>query len=76
VAVLCGIHATPDGAGSRLYVDPALPDWLPDLTISNLRAGKGALSLRFADGTFEVLSNTSTFKVIAGRPSAGRSTAG
>ncbi len=66
VAVLCGLHATTDGAGSRLYVDPALPDWLPDLTISNLRAGGGALSLRFTDGSFEVLSNTSAFTVVDG----------
>ena len=68
VAVLCGIHATTDLAGSRLYVNPALPDWLPDLTISNLRAGRGALSLRFADGHFDVLSNTSGFSVVAGPP--------
>jgi glycogen debranching enzyme len=72
VAVLCGIHATTDGAGSRLYVNPALPDWMPDLTISNLRAGKGALSLRFADGGFEVLSNTSAFTVVEGQPVDGR----
>ena len=42
VAVLCGIHAPHDPTGSRLYVDPALPDWLPELTIRNLRAGSGA----------------------------------
>jgi glycogen debranching enzyme len=71
VAVLCGLHATTDVDGSRLYVAPALPDWLPDLTISNLRAGGGAMSLRFADGEFEVLSNTSGFEVIKGRPPAG-----
>ena len=41
IAVLCGIHATTDRRGSRLYVDPALPDWLPELTIRNLRAGRG-----------------------------------
>ena len=32
-------HATTDKAGSRLYVNPALPEWLPALTIRNLRAG-------------------------------------
>ncbi|MBA2373397.1 MAG: amylo-alpha-1,6-glucosidase, partial [Chloroflexi bacterium] len=68
VAVLCGIHATSDIEGSRLYVNPALPDWLPDLTIRNLRAGSGALSLQFRDGSFEVLSNTSGFAVVAGPP--------
>jgi len=39
IAVLAGIHATSDHEGSRLYVNPALPDWLPELTIRNLRAG-------------------------------------
>ena len=29
IAILCGIHARTDRDGSRLYVDPALPDWLP-----------------------------------------------
>ena len=47
IAILCGIHATTDLSGSRLYVDPALPDWLPELTIRNLRAGSGSAGLRF-----------------------------
>ena len=38
VAVLAGIHARPRRRG-RLYVDPALPPWLPDLSFHNLRAG-------------------------------------
>ena len=29
VAILAGIHATTDTSGSRIYVNPALPDWLP-----------------------------------------------
>jgi glycogen debranching enzyme len=70
VAVLCGIHAQSGETGSRLYLDPALPDWLPELTITNLRAGKGALALRFRDGTFETLSNTSGFDVVHGPPPA------
>jgi glycogen debranching enzyme len=64
IAVLCGIHATTDRAGSRLYVDPALPDWLPELTIGNLRAGSGAAALRFHGTDVEVLSNTTGFEVI------------
>jgi glycogen debranching enzyme len=70
VAILCGIHATSDGAGSRLYVNPALPAWLPELTLHNLRAGGGALTLRFAGNDVEVLANTSRFEVVHGR--AGR----
>jgi glycogen debranching enzyme len=64
IAVLCGIHATTDRTGSRLYVDPALPDWLPELTIGNLRAGSGAAALRFHGADVEVLSNTTGFEVI------------
>ena len=66
IAVLCGIHATTDKQGSRLYINPALPDWLPSLIIRNLRAGKGAAELRFHDGEVEVLSNTTGFEVIHG----------
>ena len=66
VAVLCGIHATSDRAGSRLYVHPALPEWLPELTIRNLRAGDGAAELRFRGHDVEVLSNTTGFEVIHG----------
>ena len=51
IAILCGIHASAGPDKHRLYVDPALPDWLPRVTISNLRAGRGALTLAFDDGT-------------------------
>ena len=64
IAVLCGIHAITDASGSRLYVDPALPDWLPELTIGNLRAGSGAAAIRFHGNEVEVLSNTTGFQII------------
>jgi glycogen debranching enzyme len=66
VAVLCGLHAETDPDGSRLYVNPALPPWLRELTIRDLRAGRGALSLAFRDGHVGVLSNTSGFEVVLG----------
>jgi glycogen debranching enzyme len=66
VAILCGIHASAGPDKHRLYVDPALPDWLPRVTISNLRAGRGALTLAFDDGQVEVVSNTSGFEVVHG----------
>jgi glycogen debranching enzyme len=66
IAVLLGIHATTEPDGGRLYVDPALPSWLPDLAIHDLRAGTGAVSLAFRDGAVEVLANTSGFEVIHG----------
>ena len=54
VAVLCGIHArvAPDGQ-RELYVNPALPEWLPELKITHLRAGRGAVDLHFRDGEVE-----------------------
>jgi glycogen debranching enzyme len=74
IAILCGIHATSDRDGSRVYVDPALPAWLPELTIRNLRAGRGSLDLAIEDGSVEVLQNTSGFEVIHG-PAPGRAPA-
>ena len=66
VAILCGIHATTDLSGSRLYVDPALPDWLPELTIRNLRAGDGSAGLRFHGREVEILDNTTGFEIVHG----------
>jgi glycogen debranching enzyme len=64
VAILCGLHATTDAEGSRLYVNPALPDWMPEITINNLRVGGGSLDIHFTDGDVEVLSNTSKYDVV------------
>ena len=54
--------------GSRLYVNPTLPDWLPGLTIDNLRAGRGRVDVRLGDGELGVLSNTTGFEVVHGPP--------
>ena len=49
----------PDAPHGRLYVDPALPDWMPDVTLMDLRLGRKTMDLRFwRDGEetkFEVL---------------------
>jgi hypothetical protein len=49
----------PDAPRGRLYVDPVLPPWLPDLTVLDLHVGQRRFDIRFwreADGTqFEVL---------------------
>jgi hypothetical protein len=37
----------PDAPDNRLYIDPALPSWLPDITLSNLAIGKKTFSIRF-----------------------------
>jgi glycogen debranching enzyme-like protein/mannosylglycerate hydrolase MGH1-like protein len=65
VAILCGIHAV--GSQREVYVNPNLPDWLPSITLRNLRAGKGAMDLRMERDRLEVLANTTGFKVKRGR---------
>ena len=36
-----------DAPRNRLYVDPLLPSWLPDLTVQDLRIGKHRMDIRF-----------------------------
>jgi glycogen debranching enzyme len=38
----------PDAPGDRLYVDPELPEWLPDLRIVDLRVAKQKFDIRFS----------------------------
>jgi glycogen debranching enzyme len=49
----------PDAPRGRLYVDPALPDWMRDVTLIDLRLGRKLIDLHFwRDGEetkFEVL---------------------
>jgi glycogen debranching enzyme len=52
-----------DAPNNRLWVDPALPSWLPDITLTNLPMGAHRFSIRFTrekDGT--------DFTVLAGDP--------
>lgn len=56
-----------------LVVDPALPDWLPDLTLHDLRVGSAAATIRFwraKNGTcdFEVLSRQGTLRILRQPP--------
>ena len=37
----------PDAPRGRLYVDPALPDWMPDVTLIDLRLGRKTMDLHF-----------------------------
>ena len=49
----------PDAPRNKLYVDPSLPRWLPDLTVQDLHLGKHKLDLRFwregEETAFEVI---------------------
>ena len=54
----------PDAPHNKLYVDPMLPDWLPDLTIQDLRIGRHKLAIRFwrqsGETHFQVISGDSS----------------
>ncbi|MGA9007357.1 MAG: glycogen debranching N-terminal domain-containing protein, partial [Xanthobacteraceae bacterium] len=36
-----------DAPRGKLYLDPALPDWLPDITLTDLRLGRRQFDIRF-----------------------------
>jgi hypothetical protein len=36
-----------DAPRGKLYVDPVLPDWLPDVTLKDLRLGRRRFDIRF-----------------------------
>jgi glycogen debranching enzyme len=55
MATLLGLEA--DAPARHLRVRPALPDWLPEVTVHNLTVGQGTVDLlvrRRLDGTHEV----------------------
>jgi glycogen debranching enzyme len=54
-----------DAPHGKLYVDPALPDWMPDVTLTDLRLGRQKFDIKFwRDGKDTV------FKVLTGKPDA------
>jgi glycogen debranching enzyme len=56
-----------DGHQGILYVDPALPKWLTDITLHNLRVGKATATLRFwregERSRYDVLSAAGSIRV-------------
>ena len=53
----------PDAPRNKLYIDPSLPMWLPDLAVQDLRVGKHKLDIRFwREG------EQTAFEVIRGDP--------
>lgn len=45
LATMLGVQ--PDAPHGKLYVDPALPDWLPDVELFGLRMGEQTFDIRF-----------------------------
>jgi glycogen debranching enzyme len=62
---ILGLEA--DAHSNTLYVDPALPRWLPDITLHRLRVGNGEVSLRFwrqeEATSYDVLSSSGGIQV-------------
>jgi hypothetical protein len=42
---LLGIR--PDAPAGKLYIDPHLPEWLPELRVRDLRLGEACFDLQF-----------------------------
>ena len=66
VTAMAGLDARAERSTPTLYVDPALPEWLPDLTIRGLRVGRGRLELHIANDSVDVLANTSGCEIVRG----------
>jgi glycogen debranching enzyme len=53
----------PDAPHGKLFIDPALPQWLPDITVEDLRIGEHKVDIRFwREG------DSTAFEVIKGDP--------
>jgi hypothetical protein len=37
----------PDAPAGKVYLDPALPAWMPDLELTNLQVGRRSFDIRF-----------------------------
>ena len=61
------LGVVPDAPSESIFIDPALPPWMPDVTLSKLRVGVKELSIRFwRDG------DLTRHEVVAGDPAAVR----
>lgn len=62
IQAILGIQ--PDAPNNRLYVEPELPSWLPDITLSDLSFGGNTLDIAFRRE-----GHTTSFEVLRGDPS-------
>jgi len=78
--IQCMLGIYPYAPLHAMFVDPYLPDWLPEITVSNLHVGKAVVDLRFfreSDGasSYEVLDKRGPLHVVR-QPSPWSMTAG
>ena len=62
ITTLTGTH--PDAPSNRLVVSPALPDWLPEVTLTNLRIGDAKVDLHLTPDHVEVIQARGQLAVI------------
>ena len=67
--IQCMLGIYPYAPLHALFVDPHLPDWLPEITLSNLHVGRAIVTIRFfreKDGTssYEVLDKRGRLHVL------------
>ncbi|HEV2764677.1 MAG TPA: amylo-alpha-1,6-glucosidase, partial [Pyrinomonadaceae bacterium] len=83
-AVFCMLQALlglyPYAPLNLLLVDPHMPEWLPEITLQNLRVGEGVVTIRFyrtegGGGDYEVLDKRGPLHVVR-QPSPWSLTAG
>jgi glycogen debranching enzyme len=73
--VLAMLGLVPMAPLETLIVDPDLPEWLPELTLSGIRIGAAEVALRFrrddsGETSYEILSQQGNLRIyrIAGKP--------
>ena len=62
----------PDAPAGRLWIDPHLPDWLRDITVSRLRVGAHVFTIRF--WREEPIRDSRCWRVTTPASNGGRST--
>ncbi len=69
---ILGIQA--NAPEDTLYVNPTLPEWLPEITITNLLIGKNRIAIRFSgtgeDSSYEVINNPGNVRINTTLPRA------
>ncbi len=67
IQAMLGIY--PYAPMNMLLIDPHLPEWLPNFTISNLKVGKAAVDIRFfreknGHSNYEILDKRGSLHVL------------
>jgi glycogen debranching enzyme len=47
-----------------LIIDPHLPEWLPEITLRDIRVGKARVTIRFHEKTWDVLEKEGTLHIV------------